>query len=60
LLHYNASRADQVASAEALFDVMKKGGVKINVNQSYALKDAATAHADLAARKLTGSTVLIP
>jgi NADPH2:quinone reductase len=34
--------------------------VKINVNQRYALKDAAQAHSDLEARKTTGSTVLIP
>jgi NADPH2:quinone reductase len=27
-------------------------------NQTYPLKDAAKAHADLAARKTTGSTVL--
>jgi NADPH2:quinone reductase len=34
--------------------------VKINVNQRYALKDAAQAHRDLEARKTTGSTVLLP
>ena len=36
------------------------GAVKINVNQRYALKDAAQAHRDLEARKTTGSTILIP
>ena len=60
LLHYNAAREDLVASANALFDVMKSGAVKVNVNQTYALKDAAQAHRDLADRKLSGSTVLIP
>ena len=34
--------------------------MKIEVNQRYALKDAAQAHRDLEARKTTGSTVLIP
>ena len=34
------------------------GAVKIEVHQTYPLKDAAKAHADLAARKTTGSTVL--
>jgi len=34
--------------------------VKIEVNQRYALKDAAQAHRDLEARKTTGSTILIP
>jgi NADPH2:quinone reductase len=34
--------------------------LKIEINQRYALKDAARAHADLAARRTTGSTVLLP
>ena len=34
--------------------------VEIAVNQTYALRDAATAHRDLEARRTTGSTVLIP
>ena len=54
---YGAKRADLVAGAKELFDVVSKGIVKIEVNQTYALKDAAKAHADLAARKTTGSTV---
>lgn len=41
-----------------LFDAVGSGKVKISVNQSYALKDAAQAHRDLEARKTTGSTVL--
>jgi NADPH2:quinone reductase len=55
-----ASRADLVETANDLFDVVKKGAVKIMVNQTYALKDAAQAHRDLESRKTTGSTVLIP
>lgn len=43
-----------------LMKVIKSGAVKIEVNHRYALKDAAQAHADLAARKTTGSIVLIP
>jgi len=34
--------------------------VKIAINQTYALKDAAQAQFDLEARKTTGSTVLLP
>jgi NADPH2:quinone reductase len=41
-----------------LFDVVGSGKVKIYVNQTYPLKDAAKAHRDLEARKTTGSTVL--
>jgi NADPH:quinone reductase len=43
-----------------LMKVVKSGAVKIKVNQRYALKDAAKAHTDLAARRTTGSIVLIP
>jgi NADPH2:quinone reductase len=55
---YGAKRANLAVMAEELFDVVESGVVKITVKQTYALKDAATAHADLAARKTTGSTVL--
>jgi NADPH2:quinone reductase len=41
-----------------LFSVVGSGEVKIHVNQTYPLKDAAQAHRDLEARKTTGSTVL--
>jgi NADPH2:quinone reductase len=60
LFTYTAKRADHVANANDLFDVVTKGAVKIEVNQTYALKDAAQAHRDLEARKTTGSTVLLP
>ena len=60
LMTYAAKRADLLAGAEELFDVVRSGAVKINVNQTYALKDAAQAHIDLEARKTTGSTVLLP
>jgi len=59
LTTYIASRADLVATANDLFDVVKKGVVKIEVNQTYPLKEAAQAHRDLEARKTTGSTVLL-
>ena len=57
---YTATRADLVATADELFDMVARGIVKIEINQTYALKDAAQAHRDLEARKTTGSTVLIP
>lgn len=60
LVTYTAKRTDLVASANALFDVVKSGKVKIETPQTYALKDAAKAHADLEARKTTGSTLLLP
>jgi len=57
---YTAKREDLAASAADLFEVVKAGAVKIRVNQSFALKDAAEAHRALEARKTTGSTVLMP
>ena len=57
---YIASREELERAAQALFDVVASGAVKINVNQTYALRDAAQAHRDLEARKTTGTTVLIP
>jgi NADPH:quinone reductase len=60
LFTYTASRAANQENANDLFDVVSKGIVKINVNHTYALKDAAQAHRDLEARKTTGSIVLVP
>jgi NADPH:quinone reductase len=57
LFSYTAARADLEASANALFEVVQSGAVKISVNQTYPLRDAAAAHRDLEARKTTGSTV---
>ena len=60
LATYTAKREDLEAQAAALFDVVAQGAVKIRVNQTFALKDAAEAHRALEARKTTGSTVLVP
>ena len=60
LMVYTARREDLEAGAKELFDVVKSGKVKIEVNQTYKLADAAQAHRDLEARKTTGSTVLLP
>ena len=57
---YTATRADLVATAKDLFEVVGSGAVKINVNHKYALKDAAQAHKDLEGRKTTGSIILLP
>ena len=58
LQSFIATREDLVETAADLFDVVGKGIVKIAVNQTYALRDAAQAHRDLEGRKTTGSTVL--
>jgi NADPH2:quinone reductase len=60
LVTYTARREDLLASANALFEVVGSGKVKIEIEQRYPLKDAAQAHRDLEARKTTGSTILLP
>jgi len=60
IMSYTAKRADLEALGAELFDIVTSGKVRIEVNQTYALKDAAQAHCDLEARKTTGSTVLLP
>ena len=57
LFTYTATREDLLAAANELFGVVKSGAVKIEVNQTYPLRDAARAHRDLQDRKTTGSTV---
>ena len=58
LFHYIATREQLENSARELFDIVGKGKVKIEVQQRFALKDAAEAHRALQARKTTGSTIL--
>ena len=55
---YTAARQDLLALASDLFDIVKAGKVKIDINQHYPVKDAVQAHKDLESRKTTGSTVL--
>ena len=60
LMAYNADRAELVQAAQDLFKVVESGAVKVAPAARYALKETAQAHADLEARKTTGSTILIP
>ena len=60
LATYIAKRSDLEQSARELFDVVLNGAVKIRVNQTFPLREAAKAHAALESRQTTGSTVLLP
>jgi NADPH:quinone reductase len=60
LMSYTATREDLVKSAAELFSMVKSRKVRILINQTYPLREAAQAHRDLEGRKTTGSTVLIP
>jgi NADPH:quinone reductase len=57
---YTSTRVDLELSANRLFDVVRRGIVNININQTFALKNADEAHCSLEARNTTGATVLVP
>ena len=59
LANYTATRQELEETTTDLFDVIGSGAVRIEINQRYALQDAAQAHRDLEARRTTGSTVLM-
>ena len=60
LFSYTAKRQDLVTMAADLFDVVMTGKVRIEISQTYPLRAAAQAQIDLAARRTTGSIVLLP
>ena len=57
---YIADAADIARRAADLWDLVGGGQLKVEINQRYALADAAKAHADLEGRRTTGSTILLP
>ncbi|WP_429182970.1 quinone oxidoreductase family protein [Aeromonas rivipollensis] len=59
LADYIADPAEKEALAGELFDHVTSGRIKIEINQRYALQDAAQAHRDLESRQTTGSSVFI-
>jgi NADPH2:quinone reductase len=58
LFNYVAKREELEQAASELFEMLTSGKVKVELNQRFALKDAAEAHRALEARKTTGSTIL--
>jgi NADPH2:quinone reductase len=60
LADYIANPAEREELSAALFDHVASGRIRINVNQRYALDEAAEAHRDLEAGKTTGSSILVP
>ena len=60
LFDYYLHAGERAAGAERVFEMIESGAVEITVGQRYGLQDAARAHADLAAGRTTGSTLLIP
>jgi NADPH2:quinone reductase len=60
LTHYVAARDELVQSAAALFDVVQRGAVKVEIGQTFAMTEAAAAHRALEGRETVGSTLLLP
>ncbi|HVZ16213.1 MAG TPA: quinone oxidoreductase, partial [Terriglobales bacterium] len=60
LFAYTAKREDLEANAADLFGMVSSGKIKISINHRYPLRAAADAHRDLAARRTTGSIILVP
>ena len=58
--HYFTNRKELQAGADAIFEKVKFGKIKINIFREYKLADAKQAHEDLESRKLTGPAILIP
>ena len=60
MIHYATPRSNMLAMADELFAMVLAGKIRSEPSQSYALAEAARAHAALESRKTVGSTVLVP
>ncbi|MBI2349374.1 MAG: quinone oxidoreductase [Deltaproteobacteria bacterium] len=60
LLHYAASREELLQRSGDLFNWIAKGELKLRIDKTFALKEAAEAHQQLEARKTTGKVLLQP
>jgi NADPH2:quinone reductase len=59
-VNYMTDNAIRQASADHLFEMIHNGKVNIVIGRTYPLRDLPQAHRDIAARRTTGSVVLIP
>jgi NADPH2:quinone reductase len=57
--NYTVTRAELLAAAHDLFAMVGSGRIKIAITETYPLRDAPRAHADIESRKTTGSIVLV-
>lgn len=59
LADYIVDPVEKMELANELFDHVKNGRIKIEINQRYELKDAVQAHRDLESRKTIGSSIFV-
>ncbi len=57
---YTATREDLDLSANAFFEVVASGAVKVEIGQTFPLREARRAHEALESRATIGSSVLLP
>jgi NADPH:quinone reductase len=60
MFHYNFTRELRGAAAARVFDMVKRGALRLDIAQRFALSEAADAHRALESRATVGSTILIP
>jgi len=60
LAHYTLTRAELIERANDLFTWTATGKLKLRIERTYSLQDAAEAQRQLEARKTTGKVILIP
>ncbi|KAK4718364.1 hypothetical protein R3W88_016702 [Solanum pinnatisectum] len=60
MMHYTITRDELLATAGEVFANVASGVLRVRMNHTYPLSQAAQAHADLESRKTSGSVVLIP
>jgi len=59
LADYIADPIEKTLLSSELFDHVARGRIKIDINQTYALGDAAAAHRELQSRKTVGSSIFV-
>lgn len=60
LAHFTATRDELLARTSALFKMIADGKLQTKIARKYSLAEAAQAHRDMDARKLTGKLLLVP
>ena len=58
--HYLNTRETLLEASRALFKAVADGDIKVEINRTFALRDAVAAHVALEGRETTGSVVLLP
>jgi NADPH2:quinone reductase len=60
LANYIATTEELRARSSAVFKMIAEGKLKLRIEHTYPLTDAATAHRDIEGRKTTGKLLVIP